>query len=98
MLHIKGYILCLFHHRGEMWDYEVAEVVLDAFGLQGRYWDGTVHLTLIDLFSGGLLEEVGMAAGPSESSDRDELLFRFGLTDFGIERIRQAGLAKERVE
>lgn len=94
MLHIKGYMLRLLHEHGEMWDYDIANDVMDAFGLTGEYWHGTVRLTLTDLFSGGLLTEVDTAIDPERSLGRVKILFRFALTEFGVERMEQTGLLR----
>lgn len=97
MLHIKGYMLRLLHERGEMWDYDVANEVMDAFGLTGEYWHGTVRLTLTDLFSGGLLTEVDTAVNPKRSHGRVKILFRFALTEFGVARMEQTGMLRKRI-
>jgi hypothetical protein len=91
-LHIKGHILRLLVERGAMWDHEIAEAVLSEYGLAGDYWRGTVRLTLTDLFSGGLLDEVGTSVDPEHSGGVERVLFRFQLNDFGRERMRQSGL------
>lgn len=91
-VHIKGYILQLIARNGGMWDYDVAADVRRAYGLSGGYWDGTVRLTLTDLFSGGLLDELDIAVDPNKSGGEPKLLFKFALNDFGRERMAQAGL------
>lgn len=94
-MHIKGFILRLLHERGEMWDYEVADEVMRVYNLRGEYWYGTVRLTLTDLYSGGLLAEVDTAVDPSKSFGKEKLLCRFAITEFGSERMKQTGLARE---
>lgn len=91
-VHIKGYILQLIARNGGMWDYDVADQVQREYGLSGAYWDGTVRLTLTDLFSGGLLDELDTDVDPSRSGGEPRLLFKFALNDFGRERMVQAGL------
>lgn len=85
-MHLKGRILQLFDERGAMWESDVAAEVMPEFGYSGDYWVGTVRLTLTDLFSSGLLEEIDTAV------DGEKLVFRFGLTDFGRTRMAEAGL------
>jgi hypothetical protein len=91
-MHMKGYMLQLFATRGPLWDHEVADEVMREYGISGDYWYGTVRLTLTDLYSGGLLEEVETTVDPEKSGGVEKLLFRFDLTEFGRERMRQSGL------
>lgn len=91
-LHIKGYLLRLLSERGALWDNEIADAVLAEYGLSGEYWRGTVRLTLTDLYSGGLLDELETAMAPESAPGKEKLLFKFGLNDFGRERMRQSGL------
>lgn len=91
-VHIKGYMLQLLARNGDMWDYVIAQDVMSAYGLSGDYWYGTVRLTLTDLYSSGLLEELESSIDPSKSGGVEKILFRYGLNDFGRERLRQSGL------
>lgn len=91
-LHMKGYMLRLLATGGARWDYEIADDVMSAYGLSGDYWYGTVRLTLTDLFSGGLLDEIETTIDPEKSFGEEKLLFKFGLNDFGRDRMRQSGL------
>ncbi len=91
-LHIKGYMLQLLARTGAMWDYEVADQVMDAYGLSGDYWYGTVRLTLTDLYAGGLLDELETTIDPTKSMGVEKILFRYQLNDFGRDRMRQSGL------
>jgi hypothetical protein len=91
-IHIKGYMLQLLARQGAMWDYEVADQVMSAYGLSGEYWYGTVRLTLTDLYSGGLLDELETTIDPDKSLGKEKILFRYQLSDFGRERMTQSGL------
>lgn len=93
-LHIKGFMLVLLYQHGEMWDYDVADLVMREYGYQGDYWYGTVRLTLTDLYSGGLLDEIDTKVDSNKSYGVERVLFKFALSDFGRERTRQAGLLK----
>ena len=90
--HIKGQLLEAIAHKGQAWDYELADGVMSRLGLAGEYWYGTVRLTLTDLFSGGLISECGTDVDPTKSGGVEKVLFRFQLTDFGRTRMSQAGL------
>jgi hypothetical protein len=93
-LHLKGYILQLIERNDAMWDYDVASDVMSAYGLSGDYWYGTVRLTLTDLFSAGLIDEIDTDVDPQKSFGVERLLFKFGLNDFGRERMQQTGLTE----
>jgi hypothetical protein len=92
MLHIKGYVLQLFAERGPLWTDEVIEAVESAYGVSGAYWRGTVRLTLVDLYAGGLLSEQDATVDPARTQGEERVLFRYALTDFGRERMAQSGL------
>ncbi|MBC3190663.1 hypothetical protein H7X46_06245 [Pseudonocardia sp. C8] len=91
-LHIKGYILQLMARNGAMWDDDIARDVLGHYGLSGDYWYGTVRVTLTDLFSGGLLDELDTTVDPDRTGGKPKLLFKFAVNDFGRERMAQTGL------
>lgn len=91
-VHMKGYILQILARNNGMWDYDVADDVMQAYGLSGDYWYGTVRLTLTDLYSGGLLDEQETTVDPDKSFGVERLLVKFELNDFGVERMRQTGL------
>lgn len=95
-LHYKGYIMRLLDERGAMWDYEVTDQAMKDYGLSGEYWYGTIRLTLIDLFSCGLVDEIENSVDPKKSFGREKVLFKFQLNDFGRRRLRQAKLTEEK--
>lgn len=93
-LHIKGYILQTLNRRQEgLWDHQIAEQVLNEYGLRGDYWRGTVRVTLTDLHAGGLIEEFEQALDDGSHFGNDKVLFKFRLSPFGLERMRDTGLA-----
>lgn len=89
---MKGHMLEELAGHGRMWDYQLAADVMGKLGLSGDYWYGTVRLTLTDLFSGGLITECDTDVDPAKSLGVEKVLFQFELTDFGRERMAQAGL------
>jgi hypothetical protein len=92
--HIKGYILQTLKGRREgMWDHQIAEQVLQEYRLHGDYWRGTVRVTLTDLHSGGLLEEIEQALDDGTYFGDGKILFKFRLSRFGLERMQDTGLA-----
>jgi hypothetical protein len=94
-LHIKGTMLQLLHERGAMWDHEIADHVMTAYGLRGDYWYGTVRLNLTDLFSCGLLDEIATTVDSSKSGGQKKVLFKFAVNEFGRQRMAQSGLLEK---
>lgn len=92
--HIKGHLLETLARNGRMWDYDLADEVMQALGHSSDYWYGTVRLTLTDLYSGGLVSQSGTDVDPSKSRGQEKVLFQFELTDFGRTRMAQAGLGR----
>ena len=96
-IHIKGRILQLLDERGPLWDYEIFELLAAEYGeVEGEYWYDTLRLMLADLFSSGLTASVEEALDPQKSFGNEKVLFRFGLTDFGRERMRHTGILRAR--
>jgi hypothetical protein len=93
-LHIKGYILQTLQQRQEgLWDHQLADQVLNEYGLTGGYWRGTIRVTLADLYAGGLIEEIEQALDNGSHFGDGKVLFKFRLSPFGLERMRDTGLA-----
>ncbi|MCP4469137.1 MAG: hypothetical protein GY815_00360 [Gammaproteobacteria bacterium] len=92
-LHMKGYILCLLdEYRDGLWDYEIAQKVLAEYRHSGDYWLGEIRVTLTDLFSGALLEEVEDRLDDGEYFGAGKILVKFRLTSFGRKRMIETGL------
>ena len=91
-VHMKGFVLQKLLQDGPMWDHEIVDAVAKRFGTSGPYWTGTVRLTLIDLYSGGLLNELDVTVDPAKSDGQQKPLFRYEVNAFGRERMEQSGL------
>ena len=87
-VHIKGFILRQIAGTDGMWDSDIAASVCEEYGKQGPYWIGSVRVILTDLYSGGLVTSV------EEKFDAyaDKMRFRFRVSDFGRQRMRDTGL------
>ncbi len=93
-LPIKGRLLQLLAEGGPQWDYELASAIAREYAeVEGQYWYDTIRLSLADLFSSGLITEVEETLDPSKSYGVEKILFRFDVTDFGRQRMRDTGLA-----
>jgi hypothetical protein len=96
VLHMKGYVLKLFADRGPLWTDQVIDAVESHYGVSGAYWRGTIRLTLVDLYAGGLISEQEATVDPQRSQGEERVLFLYALTDFGRDRMAQSGLATNR--
>lgn len=95
-VHLKGRMLQLLQQDGPQWDYELYRRLASEYGLpDGEYWYGTVRVTLADLFSGGLIEPVEEKLEPEMSYEKEKVLFKFALTEFGMERMQDTKLVRE---
>ena len=88
-VHIKGFVLQKLLADGPLWDHEVVAAVATEYGTSGEYWAGTVRLTLTDLYSGGLLDEVGADV---DADRENKITLRYQVNEFGRERMIQSGL------
>ena len=94
-VHVKGRLLQMLEEDGPQYDYELAGRLAAEYGEEAsEYWHNDTRLTLADLSSGGLVY-------PIEEDDRidlertfgvEKLVRRYGLSDFGRERMRASGL------
>ena len=92
-LHMKGFILCqLNEHHGGLWDFEIAEKVLSEYKYSGRYWRGEVRATLVDMFSGALLEKIEDRLDDKAYFGTGKILIKFKLTSFGRRRMISTGI------
>ena len=96
-VHVKGRLLQMLEEDGPQYDYELATRLAAEYGEEAsEYWHNDKRLTLADLSSGGLVY-------PIEDDDRidlertfgvEKLVRRYGLSDFGRERMRASGLLR----
>ncbi|MDO5758703.1 MAG: hypothetical protein Q4P24_14685 [Rhodobacterales bacterium] len=93
-VHIKGRILQLLARSENLWDYDICDVIMKEYGLHGRYWIGTVRMTLTDLHSGGLIDYLESKIEPGGG---ERLLNCYRLNEFGRSRLRQTGLVEEMI-
>lgn len=92
-LHMKGFILRLLSEEAiGLWDYQIMQEVLLEYGHSGDYWKGEVRVTLTDLFSCGLIEEIEDGLDDGEYFGAGKVLVKFGLTPFGRQRMVVTGL------
>ncbi|SDJ15607.1 hypothetical protein [Alteribacillus bidgolensis] len=96
--HLKGRILQIIRENSQeqsdigVWDYDVAKQILNEYELAGAYAMGNVRVTLTDLFSGALIKAVEEKIDEGEHFGPNKILFKFALTSFGEERMRDTGL------
>lgn len=95
-LHVKGRILQIVHEASNdgIWDYEIANKILVEYNKSGAYWMGTVRVTLTDLYSSGLIDSVEEKIDDGTHFGSNKVLFKFKMTEFGIERMLDTNLLK----
>ena len=93
-LHMKGFILSQLAEVGEngLWDYEIAQLVLQEFGYGSTYWKGEVRATLTELFSGALVHEIKDDLDDGRYFGEGKILMKFRLSPFGAARMAETGL------
>jgi hypothetical protein len=91
-VHIKGRLL-QYLEEGPQWDYELAARVESEYDeWRGEYCHNTVRMNLVDLHSGGLIMPEEETVDPSKTFGKEKMIFRFALTDFGRQRMKESGL------
>lgn len=91
-VHVKGRLL-QYLEEGPQWDYQLAARIESEYEeCQGEYWHNTVRMNLVDLHSGGLILPEEETVDPSKTFGHEKMIFRFALTDFGRQRMKESGL------
>jgi len=93
-IHIKGRILQLLQSDQQLWDHEICHRINKEYLLEGAYWQGAIRASLADLYSCGLIESVEEALDDGKHFGTDKIMFRYRVTDFGIERMKGSKLIK----
>ncbi len=92
-VHMKGFILQLLAKNPDgLWDHEISKETLAQYDCTGDYWKSTVRVTLTDLYSGGLVEELEDRLDQGEHFGPGKVLVKFRLSDFGRSRMQDTGL------
>lgn len=92
-LHLKGLILRILKSAPEgLWDYEIMQRALAILGHSSAYWKGEVRVTLTDLYSGALIEELEDDLDKGSYFGAGKILVKFKLSPLGRERVIEAGL------
>ena len=89
-IHIKGFILQALARRPGLWDIELAGRICREYRKpEDAYWLGMVRANLADLSASGLV----VALSERWRAEDGRLLFNYRISAFGLERMRQTGLA-----
>ncbi len=87
-LHHKGYVLTQLAAQQEQWDKALIDEAMTEYKLNGDYWIKHFSVIMDELASAGLISREDHRL--DNLSDR--LMFKYRLTDFGRERMRDTGL------
>ncbi len=93
-LHMKGFILRLRAAAGErgLWDHEIMQAVSREYRRNSAYWKGELRVTLTDLHSGALIDEIADELDDGRHFGAGRILMKFRISPFGRERMQDAGL------
>ncbi len=89
-LHTKGWLLVRLAEGGAAWDSELADAARAEYGPGTAL--GGICLALEELASGGLVQRLSERLLPG-ALQTPRLSFRYTLTRFGMQRMRDTGLA-----
>ena len=88
-IHIKGFILQLLHRQPDIWDYDIADIVMREYNYSDRtYWLGAIRVSLAELDAGGLVQQVD----DQVSGSTGRVQFQYRISKFGERRMRDTGL------
>lgn len=88
----KGFLLVTLNQYRSQWDFELINLAMAEYGLNGDYWINHFSIALDELASAGLIIRIGHRLDDGNAIAPDRLLFDFMLSDFGRERMLDTGL------
>ena len=89
-LHQKGFLLVALSKNNTLWDDELIVKVFIEYNIFGDYSEKTIRIALDELSAAGLITRVEEKLGMNKQ--REKLLFRYQLSDFGRARMIDTGL------
>ena len=89
-LHQKGFLLVALSKNNTLWDDELIVQVFIEYNIFGDYSEKTIRIALDELSAAGLITRVEEKL--EMNKQREKLLFRYQLSDFGRARMIDTGL------
>ena len=89
-LHQKGFLLVALSKNNTLWDDELIVQVFIEYNIFGDYSEKTIRIALDELSAAGLITRVEEKL--EMNKQREKLLFRYQLSDFGKARMIDTGL------
>ena len=89
-LHQKGFLLVALSKNNTLWDDELIVKVFIEYNIFGDYSEKTIRIALDELSAAGLITRVEEKL--EMNKQREKLLFRYQLSDFGRARMIDTGL------
>ena len=74
------------------WNYEIVEQIQKEYGLKGDFQRDSINFDIIELASGGMLEDIETKVDEEGIYKKGFLLHKYKLTDFGKIRASDACL------
>ena len=89
-LHQKGFLLVALSKNNTLWDDELIVQAFIEYNIFGDYSEKTIRIALDELSAAGLITRVEEKL--EMNKQREKLLFRYQLSDFGKARMIDTGL------
>jgi len=89
-LHQKGFLLVALSKNNTLWDDELIVQAFIEYNIFGDYSEKTIRIALDELSAAGLITRVEEKL--EMNKQREKLLFRYQLSDFGRARMIDTGL------
>jgi hypothetical protein len=91
-LHQKGFLLTALRRTESAWDHTLVAETLAEYGVTGRGRVNEIRIALDEMASAGLIARVEERLDNGAHVGPGKVLFRYSLTDFGRQRMRDTGL------
>ena len=89
-LHQKGFLLVTLSKHHSLWDDQLIVQAFIEYNFSGDYIEKTLRIALDELAAAGLINRIEEKL--ETNTNRIKLLFRYQLSSFGRERMRDTGL------
>lgn len=91
-LHQKGFLLVVLSNCDNMWDDDLIEKTLNEYDEFGDFREKTLRIALDELSAAGLIKRIESKL--EMINDKEKLLFKYQVSEFGISRMRDTRLFK----
>lgn len=89
---IKFRVLELCNNGDGKWNYEIVQQIQKEYGLKGNFQRDSINFDIIELASGGMLQDIEVKVDEDGIYKKGFLLHKYVITDFGKIRAADACL------